>query len=298
MNKIPVILDTDIGGDIDDTWALGMLINTPELDLKLISVVSHDVLYKAKIVCKFLERLDRADVPVAMGISTSEETGCQEDWVQDYSVDQYPGNVYDDAIDRIAEIVTQSEETVTIICIGTMTNMAAFADKYPDLVKKIKIVAMAGSIYKDECGRESPIPECNVVWDIPAAQTVFSSQWDITLAPLDVGVSARIYGNEYAAVRESDKIIPQMIIEQYENWTRIHPELGGNPQQFSSKLWDTVAVYLASKREFIELRNIPLVVTDKGYTKIDPANGKNVFVGLSWKDLPGFQKYLASTLVS
>ena len=35
-NKIPVILDTDIGSDIDDTWALAMMLKSPELDVKLI----------------------------------------------------------------------------------------------------------------------------------------------------------------------------------------------------------------------------------------------------------------------
>ncbi len=36
VGRIPVILDTDIGGDIDDTWALGLLLKSPELDLKLV----------------------------------------------------------------------------------------------------------------------------------------------------------------------------------------------------------------------------------------------------------------------
>ena len=34
--NIPVIFDTDIGDDIDDTWALGLLLKSPELDLKLV----------------------------------------------------------------------------------------------------------------------------------------------------------------------------------------------------------------------------------------------------------------------
>ena len=34
--KIPVILDTDIGDDIDDTWALGFLLRSPEFDVKLV----------------------------------------------------------------------------------------------------------------------------------------------------------------------------------------------------------------------------------------------------------------------
>ena len=157
---------------------------------------------------------------------------------------------------------------------------------------------MAGSIYKDEHGKESPIPDCNVYWDIPAAKKVLSSDWDVILAPVDVGATARLFDDEYAAVLNSGKIIPKMIIEQYENWTRVHPELGGNPQKFSSKLWDTVAVYLASKRDFLELKNLPLVVNNEGYTRIDLKNGKNVFAALNWKNLPGFQKYLSETLIS
>ena len=39
---IPVIFDTDIGGDIDDTWALAYLLRSPELDLKLL-VTDHGV---------------------------------------------------------------------------------------------------------------------------------------------------------------------------------------------------------------------------------------------------------------
>jgi len=40
--KILVILDTDIGIDIDDTWALGLLLKCPELDVKLITTTSED----------------------------------------------------------------------------------------------------------------------------------------------------------------------------------------------------------------------------------------------------------------
>ena len=48
-HKIPVILDTDIGNDIDDTWALGMLLNSPEFDLKLLLTSTGDARYRAKV---------------------------------------------------------------------------------------------------------------------------------------------------------------------------------------------------------------------------------------------------------
>ncbi|HEC38499.1 MAG TPA: nucleoside hydrolase, partial [bacterium] len=57
--KIPVILDTDIGMDIDDTWALGLILKCPELDVKLITTSSDNTTIKAKLVAKFLEIAER-----------------------------------------------------------------------------------------------------------------------------------------------------------------------------------------------------------------------------------------------
>lgn len=56
---IPVFLDTDIGGDIDDTWALAFLLNCPEVSLKSVLTYPYLARYRAKIVGKLLvERLD------------------------------------------------------------------------------------------------------------------------------------------------------------------------------------------------------------------------------------------------
>src|SRR3974377_591872 len=47
--KTPVLLDTDIGDDIDDTWALALLLKSPELDLKLVVTDFGNTVYRAKI---------------------------------------------------------------------------------------------------------------------------------------------------------------------------------------------------------------------------------------------------------
>ena len=44
--KTKIILDTDIGSDIDDTWALALLLNSPELDLKLLTTATFDTRYR------------------------------------------------------------------------------------------------------------------------------------------------------------------------------------------------------------------------------------------------------------
>ena len=69
MNRrIPVILDTDIGNDIDDTWALGQLLNSPELDLKLVLTSTGDTESRARVAAKFLRDAGYGDVPVGIGI--------------------------------------------------------------------------------------------------------------------------------------------------------------------------------------------------------------------------------------
>ena len=49
---IPLILDTDIGYDIDDTWALAMLLRSPEVDLKLVCSDSRDTEYAARLLAR------------------------------------------------------------------------------------------------------------------------------------------------------------------------------------------------------------------------------------------------------
>ena len=65
---IDVILDTDIGDDIDDTWALAMLLRSPELRLRLVLTAGpghHDG--RALLVADILAVDGRTDVPIGLG---------------------------------------------------------------------------------------------------------------------------------------------------------------------------------------------------------------------------------------
>ena len=70
---IPVILDTDIGDDIDDTWALVMLLGMPQMDLKLVVTDYGNTPERTRLVAKILQRLGRTDVPIGTGIKTAND---------------------------------------------------------------------------------------------------------------------------------------------------------------------------------------------------------------------------------
>src|SRR5680860_421880 len=94
LARIPVILDTDIGSDIDDTWALAMLLRCPEVDVRLVVSDTGNTEYRARIIARLLEVSERTDIPVGVGIRQTEETGPQLPWVDGYELSSYPGAIH------------------------------------------------------------------------------------------------------------------------------------------------------------------------------------------------------------
>src|SRR5262249_32858254 len=122
----PVILTTDIGDDIDDSWALGLLLKSPELDLKLVLGDYGKNQYRAKLLAKFLQTVHRASVPIGIGMDTEPRgDGPQAAWLKDYDLKSYPGNVRQDGVQALIDTVMKSPEPVTVISIGPMPNVAA-----------------------------------------------------------------------------------------------------------------------------------------------------------------------------
>src|SRR4026209_2550724 len=69
--RMKVVLDTDIGTDIDDAWALGYALKSPTFELLGVTVTDADTPKRARRACKLLQRLGRTDVPVAVGRQTA-----------------------------------------------------------------------------------------------------------------------------------------------------------------------------------------------------------------------------------
>jgi len=290
---VPVILDTDLGSDIDDTWALGMLLGCPQVDLKLVVTAFRDTERKTRLVAKILERMGRTDVPVGTGVKTEEGPLNQEKWLGDYSLANYGGTVHEDGIQAMIDAINASKETMTLLVIGPQTNIKAALERDPGIAKKVRLVSMAGSVeigYKGKQGRQ---PEWNVRADVPAARAVFAAPWDITIAPLDSCGTMILGGDRYAKVAASQAPRAKTVIENYEAWS--HRK--NHPEGQSSVLFDTVAAYLAFDEALCEMKTIKLSIDDKGNTVPDE-EGRPVHCAMAWKDRDGFEELLIETLTS
>jgi len=290
--SIPVILDTDIGTDIDDTWALAMLLRSPEVDIRLVVSDTGNTDYRAAILARLLEVAGRTDIPVGIGLRQHDITGPQETWVEGYDLAAYPGKLHRDGVGAIIETIEQSPDPVTLICIGPMPNIAEALRRAPGIAAKARFVGMHGSIHKQHGGELGAIAEYNVQQDIRACQAVFTAPWrDMTITPLDTCGVVRLRGSRYQAITGSTAPLLQAVIENYRIW------LNGKPDMESSILFDTVAIHLAYSTEFLVMEDMGIRVTDEGYTVPD-RTCRRMHVALDWADLDGYETSLVSRLTT
>ncbi|MCD6089261.1 nucleoside hydrolase [Candidatus Bathyarchaeota archaeon] len=302
MKKIPVILDTDIGSDIDDTWALAMLLQSPELEPRLIVTESGDTVYRAKIVAKILERSGREEIPIGVGLRLGSEKGPQLSWVKDYNIERYGGTICEDGVKALIETVMESSEMVTLLCIGPLTNIAAALKAEPRIAEHARIVSMLGCLYKSPLGYGGGdggvVAEYNVKRDPKAAQTVLSAPWDITITPLDTCGFVKLRGERYRMIRKCRSPLIRDLMENYKIWLRNRREDWQRIfETESSILYDTVAVYLAFSSEYLVMRGLGVQITEDGYTRIS-REARRVHCAIEWKNLRAFKDMLVERLTS
>jgi inosine-uridine nucleoside N-ribohydrolase len=289
---ISVILDTDLGYDIDDTWALALLLRCPELEPRLILSDSLNTTYSASLIAKLLQSAGRTDVPVGVGLRQSDDLGKQLPWLGDYKLDSYPGTVHGEGVDALISTIMDSSDQITLVCTGPLPNIAAALEREPRIAQRARFVGMHGSIRFGLGGSPTPIREYNVSAFPRACQAVFKAPWDITITPLDTCGLVTLKGDEYRQVRGSDDPLVRALIENYRVWA----EGWGQPALFSersSTLFDTVAVYLAFSHDLLNLEQLPVRVSDDGFTVIDES-ARPITCATSWRDLPAFERFLAA----
>ena len=293
--RVPVILDTDIGDDIDDTWALAMLLGSPQFDLKLVTTTCGKAEYRAKIVAKILTAAGRTDVPIGLGAGGRNGVGGQQPWVQDYKLADYAGKIHEDGVQALIDAIQQSPQPMTVIAIGPLHTLAAALDREPAIAGKAMLIGMQGSVRKGYGGSKTSAAEYNVAANVEAAQKVLSAPWrSISITPLDTCGLVTISGDRFQRLKDSQNPLARTVLENYRIWSR---KKSLDELHASSVLFDTVAVYLAypDSRSLVKLETLPIAVTRDGFTPID-AGGTTMSVAGDWTDLDAYRDLMVTTL--
>jgi inosine-uridine nucleoside N-ribohydrolase len=295
----PVIMDTDIGDDIDDTWALLMLLRMPSLDLKLAVGDYGNALYRARLLAKLLDLTGRSDVPIGIGVGVADEPGQQSAWLGDYQLSSYPGKVHKDGVQAIIDTIKSSPEPVTLLCLGPVPNIAEALRRDPSIAGNAHFIGMYGSIRLGYVGDETPAAEYNVRVDPASLQAAFAAPWECTITPLDTCGLIVLDGEDYRSLYESDDPWLKMLMANYRAWLPGAPFIAPDHDmsKVSTTLFDAVAVHLVAGGDLVEMERLPIRVTDDGYTVIDPDGGRPVNCATAWKDLDRFKQRLVNTLL-
>jgi inosine-uridine nucleoside N-ribohydrolase len=191
-----VILDTDPG--TDDALALMLALNSPELDVRAITVVPGNVTLAMGVenALRMVSLANRCDVPVAAGASKPlfQKLITAEFWHGKNGladIDLPPSRCKVDARfgpDLIIQLVKASPHEITLVPVGPLTNIAMAVQKDPSIVPLVKeVILMGGSI---SGGNVNAAAEANIYNDPEAAQIVFQAGWPITMSGLEVGNKA------------------------------------------------------------------------------------------------------------
>ncbi|MFZ4774284.1 MAG: nucleoside hydrolase [Terrimicrobiaceae bacterium] len=300
---IPVILDTDIGSDIDDTWALAQLLRCPELDPKLILTSSGDITFRTALTAKFLTVAGRTDVPIGRGVDAGSlplDAHNQGPWLKRYDISSYKGEIAEDGIGRMIRLIEESPVPVTIIAIAPSMNLAAALTRSPGIASRCRLVGMFGSFDVGYSGGLPASAETNVRLDPAAFRAVMSAPWlDILLTPLDTCNFAVLSGEHYHRIwsATSDPTLRALI----ENYCIFAPRVGWmHCNDFtvrSTILFDCVAVYLAYAEDFVATESVRFQITENGFTVRDDTGPFVARVAISWKNLPAFHDHLTARLL-
>ena len=219
-----IIIDTDIGDDIDDAFAVGLALSSPEFEVLGFSAGFGDTVTRAKMLDRMLGEMGRGDIPVAMGTPANVNQGAftQRRYAEGgrFARADHPGSV-DFVLDQARKYPGQ----ITLVAIGPLPNIGAMIDKDPAAFRKLKrVVIMGGNIgaLMDPYGVAPPIaphPEWNIKNDIAAAQKLFTVGVPLRVMPLDSTANLKLHEVARTALFAHGSMLTNILAGLYYEWS-------------------------------------------------------------------------------
>ena len=282
-----VILDTDIGDDIDDAFALALALRSPELKILGVTTAFGNTELRARLVSRYLSAVGRSDIPVTAGVETKTDNVLTQ---AAYAL-RTPALVHPDGVNFLLSQIRQHPGEITLIAIGPLFNVQAAIERDPATFRKLKrVVMMGGSINRGYDGRNGehrpPDTEWNISRDPAGAKALFAAGVPIFMMPLD-STQIRLETAKREAIFAHGSPLTDQLTLLYHQWRELKPGHATTPT-----LFDPVAVTYAIRPDLCPASPMRIEVDDKGFTRSVPGV-PNAQVCLQ-SDEKGFLKFMLS----
>jgi purine nucleosidase len=276
--RIPVILDTDIGSDVDDALALALMARHPGFDLRGVTTVSGDTVRRARIARKLLHLAGRDDVEVAVGergeqthVYRSAEGGHEDEmlgeWTGDLALSERGG------VDLLVDELRGGQVELTTV--GMQSNLAAALDEAPELVTAIPRVTVMGGLFAQPRTLGKALPasiDHNLNVDQRASLRSLNAGMRTVYVPCDVTMDLWLMRPHVDRLRAGDELCRE-IARQIDVYRREE----GAPEGYMCRLHDPLAVATIVERSFVTTTRAKVTVAPVGdhlRTFIDELEGR------------------------
>lgn len=260
------ILDTDIGDDIDDAFALALALRSPELRILGVTTTFGDTELRARLVDRYLAAVGRSDIPVAAGVSTPHKNV----FTQAAYAERQPERKHPDAIEFLLSQIRAHPGQITLIGIGPLTNVRAAIERDPATFRQLKrVVLMGGSVYRGYDGkngeRRAAEPEWNFLCDPAGAKALFASAVPVYMMPLD-STQVHLAAPDREKIFAHGSPLTDQVTLLYHQWianSEWHPS--------TPTLFDPVAVTYTIRPDLCPAKPIRIEIEDNGLS--EPVDG-------------------------
>jgi len=229
-----IIIDTDIGEDIDDILVCAFALVSPEFDVLAITTTDCDVKARSRIARKLLTVVGQPDVQVASGYAVSmpvpDLEGKKDDGMTQQDLapeeDGLPPESPLAADALIANLAEEHPGEISLLTIGMMSNIGQALVRYPRATAALKqIVTNGGNFGAD---RETGIG-WNLRYDPVAAALVSRGPVPWVLLPESAMSTARLRDEDVSRLRESPNPLPQLLVNAIDLWRKNKKDAGPTP---------------------------------------------------------------------
>src|SRR5467141_1359171 len=256
-----VIIDTDIGDDVDDAFALALALRSPELQIIGITTTFGDTETRAKLVDRFLAEAGRPEIPVAAGVPTPPKgTFTQRRYAEN---NRLAKPSHPDAVTFLLDQIRRNPGQVTLLAIGPLMNLGAAIDKDPATFRKLKRVIIMGGSIKRGYGDlgfgppQPPQPEWNILNDIPSAQKLFAAGVPLFVMPLDA-TQLKLDEVKRAFLFRQGTPLTDALTLLYHQWGQETPTL-----------FDPMTIAFLVNPALCPVQPMRIRVDEKGFTRVD-----------------------------
>jgi inosine-uridine nucleoside N-ribohydrolase len=253
-----VIIDTDIGDDIDDAFAVALALKSPEFDILGFSTAFGDTKLRADLLDRLLAETGYGNIPVAVGRPTQGKTTFTQLIYAKGGTAAHKD--HPDSVDFMLKAIREHPHEVTLIAIAPLVNIGAMIEKDPATFRLLKRVVMMGGSIGGFSSEFSPVrtpqrAEWNIVNDIPSAQKLFNSGVPIAMMPLDSTIM-RLDEDKRAVIFRQATPLTNALTALYYEWGAQTPTL-----------FDPMTMVYLLKPEICPVVPMHIRVDDQGFTR-------------------------------